>query len=71
MARLKTPELRSIYETLERLIAKENKRLPFTDAELSERLGSNGYSVKPNRIYFYRRELGIPGSPKRRVHGAG
>ena len=59
---------RSIKNTIEKMIKKENKSNPLSDEKIVEKLKENGVSIARRTVAKYRSELNIPSSSKRKQH---
>ena len=51
---------------LNELIESENKKIPFSDEELSEKMGEKGYHIARRTVAKYREQLNIPTAKLRR-----
>lgn len=60
--------IRAIMQTIEKVIAEEPRPVAYTDAEIAEQVNNvMGWdAVLANRVWYYRQDLGIPSSGKRR-----
>lgn len=57
---------RQAMEHIRRWIAAEDKRKPYSDRELAERLAKAGIAVSRRTVTKYRESLRLPASPLRR-----
>lgn len=57
---------REIQETLQEIIAEEDKKHPFTDQELADRLAALNYNIARRTVAKYRESLNIPNAQVRR-----
>lgn len=68
--RTATEQIRRIHSILLQLIEDEPHALPYSDGELAQRLATelgNGQQVTANRVWYYRRDFGIPNSRTRKT----
>ncbi len=59
----------SIKEKIKKLIEKEDKSKPLSDAEIAQILDKQGIKIKRRTIAKYREAIGIPSSIKRKIKG--
>ena len=51
---------------LNELVENEDKKIPFSDEELSEKMGEKGYHIARRTVAKYRGQLNIPTAKLRR-----
>ncbi len=59
----------SIKEKIKKMIEKEDKSKPLSDAEIAQILDKQGIKIKRRTIAKYREAIGIPSSIKRKIKG--
>lgn len=60
-------QVKDVKRIIAETIAQENEQdlKTVSDVALTYLLKRNGYSLSPNLVCFYRRQIGIPGVPHR------
>lgn len=54
-------------EYIEKYIENENREKPYSDQELTELLGKDGFKIARRTVSKYRKELGYKSSSNRKV----